>query len=68
VGRGDILDFQVGKGEEVNLVESSRQLRGLTDEEEEEEGLHLDGYSRRATSHMNEDDEKLQTSTIEEKD
>jgi hypothetical protein len=67
VGRGDIPDFQVGKGEEMSSAESSHQ-RMLTDEEEAEGRPHSDGDSRGAASRVNEDDEKLQTSTIEEKD
>jgi hypothetical protein len=52
----------------VNSVEISHQLRGLTYEEEVEEGPHSDGDSCRIVSRMNEDDEKLQTFVIEEKD
>jgi hypothetical protein len=62
VGRGDIPYCQVGKGEEVSSDESS-----LADEEEDEEKPHSDGDSRRTVSRVNEDDEKLQTSVIEEK-
>jgi hypothetical protein len=63
VGRGDIPDFQVGKGEEMSSVESS-----LTDEEEAGEKPHSDGDSRRTVSHVNEDDEKLQTFITEKED
>jgi hypothetical protein len=58
VGRGDIPNFQVGKGEEMSSAEGS-----LIDEEEAGERPHSDGDSRRTVSHMNEDDEKLQTSS-----
>jgi hypothetical protein len=63
VGRGDIPDFQVGKGEEVSSAESS-----LTDEEVEEKP-HSDGDSRRTVSRVNEDDDKLETFiTVKEED
>jgi hypothetical protein len=39
VGIGDILDFQVGKGEEMSSVESSH-LEDLTDEEDAEGRPH----------------------------
>jgi hypothetical protein len=67
VGRGDIPYFQVGKDEEMSSDEISCQ-RMLTNEEEAEGIPHSYGDSRGAVSHVNEDDEKLQTSTIEEKD
>jgi hypothetical protein len=47
----------------MRLMESS-----LTDKEEVGEKPHSNGYSRRTMSHMNEDDEKLQTSVIEKED
>jgi hypothetical protein len=67
VGRGDIPNFQVGKGGEMSSAESSHQ-RVLTDEEEAEERPHSDEDSCGTVNHVNEDDEKLKTSTIEEKD
>jgi hypothetical protein len=67
VGRGDIPNFQVGKGEEMSSAEISRQ-RVLTDEEEAEERPLSDGDSRGIVDHVNEDDEKLKTSTVNEKD
>jgi hypothetical protein len=67
VGRGDIPYFQVGKDEEMRSDEISRQ-RMLADEEESKGRPHSDGDSCGAASHVNEYDEKLQTSTIEEKD
>jgi hypothetical protein len=64
VGRGDIPDFQVGKGEETSSAESS-----LIDEEEAGGRPHSGGNSRGTVSHVNEDDDKLETFiTIEEKD
>jgi hypothetical protein len=47
VGRGDIPNFQVGKGEEMSSIESSRQQGELTDEEEAEERPHSDEDSHR---------------------
>jgi hypothetical protein len=67
VGRRDIPDFQVGKDEEMRSDESSHQ-RMLIDEEEAEGIPHSEGYLHGVASRVNEDDEKLQTSTIEEKD
>jgi hypothetical protein len=67
VGRGDILNFQVGKGGEMSSTKISRQ-RMLTYEEEAEERPHSYGYSRGNVNHVNEDDEKSKSSTIEEKD
>jgi hypothetical protein len=61
VGRGDILGCQVGKGEEMSSVESS-----LKDEEAEGKP-QSDRDSCGNASHVNEDDEKLKTFTIEEK-
>jgi hypothetical protein len=55
VGRRDIPDCQVGKGEEVSSVESS-----LT-EEEAREKPHSDRDSCRTMSRVNEDDDKLET-------
>jgi hypothetical protein len=59
----------VGKGKEVNSAESSCHLRGLINEEEaEDEGPHSNGDSHGAANHVNEDDEKLKTFVIKEKD
>jgi hypothetical protein len=63
VGRGDIPIFYVGKGEERSSVEISCQ-RVLTDGEKVEEIPHSDRDSRGTMNHVNEDDEKLKTSTI----
>jgi hypothetical protein len=66
-GRGDIPNFQVGKGEEVSSAESSHQ-GVLTDEEEAEERPRSGENSCGIVDRVNEDDEKLKTSTVEEKD
>jgi hypothetical protein len=66
-GRGDIPNFQVGKGEEMSSAESSCQQGVLTDGEEEERP-HPYEDSCRTASHVNEDDDKLKTSITEEKD
>jgi hypothetical protein len=66
-GRGDIPNFQVGKGEEMSSAESSRQQGVLTDGEEEERP-HPYEDSCRAASRVNEDDDKLETFITEEKD
>jgi DNA-binding transcriptional regulator YbjK len=57
----------VGKGEEMSSVESSH-LEDLTDEEDAEGRPHSEEYSRGVVSHVNEDDEKLRTSTIKDMD
>jgi hypothetical protein len=67
-GRGDIPIFQVGKGEEMSSVESSCQQGVLTDGKEVEERPHPYEYSCGIASHVNEDDEKLNTSVTEEED
>ena len=67
VGRGDIPNFQVGKGEEMSSTEISWK-RVLTDEEEAEEIPLSYGDSCGIVDHVNEDDEKLKTSTVKEKD
>jgi hypothetical protein len=67
VGIRDILDFQVGKGEEMRSIESSH-LQELTYEEEAEGRPHSEEDSCGVVSHVNEDDKKLRTSTIKEKD
>jgi hypothetical protein len=66
-GRGDIPIFQVGKGEEMSSVESSCQQGVLTDGKKVEERPHPYEDSCGTASHVNEDDEKLNTSTTEEK-
>jgi hypothetical protein len=60
-GRGDILNSQVIKGGDMSSVESSHQ-GVLTYEDEVEEIPHSDGYSQGTVNHVNEDDEKLNTS------
>jgi hypothetical protein len=67
VGRGDIPDFQVEKRGEMSLVESSH-MEDLRDEEEAEGRPHPDGDSCWTVNHVNEDDENLRASIIEEKD
>jgi hypothetical protein len=67
-GRGEILIFQVGKGEEMSSAESACQQGMLTNGEEVEEIPHPYEDSCGTASRMNEDDEKLNTSTTEEKD
>ena len=51
----------------MSSVKSSDQ-GVLTDEEEVEERPHSGENSRRIVDHVNEDNEKLETSTVEEKD
>jgi hypothetical protein len=68
VDRGDIPIFQVGKGEDMSSIKSLRQQGELTDEEEAEERPRSDEDSHEIVSRVNEDDEKLKTSTIKEKD
>jgi hypothetical protein len=65
--RGDIPIFQVGKGEEMSLVESSCQQGVLTDGKEVEERPHPYEDSSGVASHVNEDDEKLKTFVTEER-
>jgi hypothetical protein len=62
VGRGDILDCQVGNREEMSLAESSLE------DEEAEEKPHSDGDSHRNVSHVNEYDDTFKTfiTTMEE--
>jgi hypothetical protein len=75
-GRGEIPDFQVGKGNEMRLSKSIRssemslgQQRVLAGEEEEvREMPHEHNISCGVTDHMNEDDEKLNNSTLKEED
>jgi len=67
VGRRDIPNCQEGKGGGINSAEISCQ-RVLTDEEEVEERPHSCENSHRIVDHVNEYDENLKTSTIEEKD
>ena len=66
VGKGDIPDFQVGKGEEMSSTKSSCQQGELTDGKEVQERSHPYEDSCVISSHMNEDDEKLNTSIAEE--
>jgi hypothetical protein len=58
----------VGKGEEMSLVESSCQEGVLMDVKEAKEGHHPYEDSFGIAIHMNEDDEKLNTSVTEEED
>jgi hypothetical protein len=74
-GRGEILDFQVGKGSKMRLSESLRsseessyQQGMLTCDREAEERPHLYEESCGFVAHVNEDDEKLNNSTIKEED
>jgi hypothetical protein len=64
--RGDIPIFQVGKGEEMSSSESSCQQGVLTDGKESEERPHPYEDSCGIAIHMNEDDEKLNTSITKE--
>jgi len=57
----------VGKGEELSSAGSSHQ-GVLTDEEEVEERPRSSENSSRIVDRVNEDNEKLKNSTIEEKD
>jgi hypothetical protein len=59
-GRGHILNCQVGKGEEMSSVESSRQQGVSIDGEEEEERPHPYEGSCETASHINEYDDKLE--------
>jgi hypothetical protein len=61
-GRGETPIFQVGKGEEMSSTESSCQQGVLTDGKEAEERPHPYEDSCGVTNHVNEDDEKLNTS------
>jgi hypothetical protein len=61
VDRGDIPNFQVGKGENMSSIESLHQQGELTDEEEAEEISCLDEYLHGIVSHVNEYYEKLKT-------
>jgi hypothetical protein len=65
---GDILIFQVGKGEEMSSTKVSCQQGVLTDGEEAEERPHPYEDTCETTNHVNEDDEKLKTSVTKEKE
>jgi hypothetical protein len=67
-GRREIPYFQVGKGEERNSAESSNQQGVLTGEREAKERPHSYEDSCGVVDHVNEDDEKLNTSITEEED
>jgi hypothetical protein len=67
-GSGEIPIFQVGKGEEMSSTKSSCQQGELTDGKEVEERSHPYEDSCGISSHMNEDDEKLNTPIAEEED
>jgi hypothetical protein len=58
----------VGKGEEMNSAESSCQQGVLTGEREAKERPHSYEDSCGVADHVNEDDEKLNTSITEEED
>jgi hypothetical protein len=58
----------VGKGEEMSSAKSSCQQGVLTYGKEVEERPHPDEYSCGIESHVNEDDEDLNTSITEEED
>ena len=66
--RGEIPIFQVGKREEMSSTKISCQQGALTDGKEVEERSHPYEYSCGISSHMNEDDEKLNTPIAEEED
>jgi len=74
-GRSETLGFHVGKENEMRLSESlknseesSYQQGMLTSGREEEERSHLYEDSCGFVDHVNEDDEKLNTSTVKEED
>jgi hypothetical protein len=58
----------VGKGEDMNSTDSSCQKGVVTDGKEVEERPHSYEYSCGIGDHVNEYDEKLNTSIIEEED
>jgi hypothetical protein len=58
----------VGKREDMNLAESSYQQEVLTGEREARDRPHLYEDSCGFVGHVNEDDENLNTSIIEEED
>jgi hypothetical protein len=64
VGRGETPYFQVGKGEEMNSNESSCHQGVFTNGKEEKERPHPYEDSCGVSDHVNEDDEKLNTSTM----
>jgi hypothetical protein len=66
-GRRDIPYFQVGKGEEMRSAKSSH-LGVLTDEEEAERRSRSREDSHRIMGRVNEDDEKLKTFIVKERD
>jgi hypothetical protein len=72
-GNNENSYFQVGKGSKMRLSESlnnseesSYQQGMLTSGREAEERSHLYEYSCGFVDHVNEDDEKLNTSTVKE--
>jgi hypothetical protein len=67
-GRGDIAIFQVGKGEKMSSAKSSFQQGALTDGKEAKERPHPYEDSCGIARHVNEDDEKLNTSITKEED
>jgi hypothetical protein len=62
--RGEILDCQVGKGIRMRLFESLRSSEVSLGQQ----GVLIDEDSCGFVDHVNEDDEKLNTSTIKEED
>jgi hypothetical protein len=64
MGSIDLIDFQVVRKKEIRLSESLRSSRLSSCQQ----GALIDGYSCGFVDHMNEDDEKLKTFTIQEED
>jgi hypothetical protein len=65
-GRGDIPNFQARKGEEMRSIDISHQQGMLIDGNKVEEMPHPHEDLGETISHVNEDDEKLNTSTTKE--
>jgi len=66
-GRGDIPIFQVGNGGEMSSDDNSYQ-RALKYEEEGKERPQSSENSRGIVGHVNEDNGKLKTSTVKDRD
>jgi hypothetical protein len=64
VGRREVLNCQVGKGKEMRLSESLRSLEVGSGQQ----GVMIGEGSCRFADHVNEDDEKLETLTIQKED
>jgi len=64
VGRREVPNFQVGRGKERRLSESIRSSEVISCQQ----GVLMDDDSCGFSNHVNEDDEKLNTFTIQEED